>query len=274
VSVIPNGCDVYFDDFETNTLLYYSTATTGISYDASTTNPGTNSVNGSSTVALYQRNPGEQYDALKYDVNFLPTSVDYENGNDVLYMDIYTAAPVGSEVLWQFENKARVSSAYPSGRRAVFRAVTTVQNQWERLKFVLQSRPDLGTSPTSIDQFTFLFRANTYTSDTYYIDNLMRRDVLNCGLLTSVENSLEKNFIISPNPAHDQIDITMSAMPAGKRDIVVTDVLGSERIKHSYDLQASSLMESLDISALSPGVYIIYVKQEGATILSRKVIKQ
>lgn len=274
VNLIPNGCDVYFDDFESNTLMSYSTATSGVQYDASASNPGANSVNGSSTVALYKRNPSEQYDVLKYDVNFLPTSADYENGNNVLYMDVYTAAPVGSEVLWQFENKAKVSLAYPSGRRAVFRAVTTTTNQWERLKFVLQSRPDLGTAPTSIDQFTFLFRANTYTNDVYYIDNIMRRDVLNCGLTTSVEDAMEQNFIVSPNPAHGRLNLTMNAIPSGKIDVVITDVLGAERTRNTYNVNATSQVESIDINTLSPGLYIVYVRQEGATLLSRKVIVQ
>jgi len=274
VHVIPNGCDVSFDDFEANTLLSYSTSTSGVMYDAAAANPGTNSVNSSSTVALYKRNPSEQYDILQYDVNFLPTSVDYENGNNVLFMDVYTAAPINSEILWQFENRAKTSQTYPSGRRAVFRAVTTVQNQWERLKFVLQSRPDLGTSPTTIDQFTFLFRANTYTTDTYYIDNLMRRDVLNCGLVTSVEHAMEQNFIVSPNPAQDQLDITMHSMPAGKVDIVIMDILGLERMRSSYEVNGSSQVESINIQSLSPGLYVVYVRQEGATIVSRKVIVQ
>ncbi|MDF2454676.1 MAG: Glucan endo,3-beta-D-glucosidase [Cytophagaceae bacterium] len=274
VNIIPNGCDVYFNDFETNVLLSYSPTTTGIQYDASSGNPGVNSVNNSSTVALYKRNPGDQYDVLKYDVNFLPTSVDYENGNNALYMDVYTGAPVGTEILWQFENKAKAGLAYPSGRRAVFRGVTTVQNQWQRIKFSLQNRPDLGTSPTAIDQFTILFRPNSYTSDTYYIDNLMRRDVLNCGVLTSVENAMEQNFMVSPNPAHDRVDITMRAMPSGKTEIVIMDVLGSERMRRTYEVSAASQIESIDITSLSPGLYIVYVRQENATIASRKVIVQ
>jgi beta-glucanase (GH16 family) len=274
VHVIPNGCDVYFDDFETNTLLSYSTSSTGVQYNPTEPNPAANTINSSSNVALYKRNVSEQYDVLKYDVNFLPTSVDYENGNNVLYMDMYTAAPAGTVINWQFENKARVSQAYPVGRRAVFQGTTTVQNQWERIKFTLLNRPDLNTSPTTIDQFTILFRPNTNTSDTYYIDNLMRRDVLNCGLVTSVEHALEKNFIISPNPAHDRMDIAMNAMPTGKVDIVVTDVLGAERMKSSSQITSTSQIESVDISALSPGLYIVYVRQDGATLVSRKVIVQ
>ncbi len=274
VSVIPNGCDVVFDDFETNKLLTYSTATTGVMYNESATNPGANAINSSSTVALYRRNAGDQYDVLKYDVNFLPTSVDYENGNNVLYMDVYTAAPVGSEILWQFENKAKVSLAYPSGRRAVFRGVTTLQNQWQRIKFTLQSRPDLGTAPTAIDQFTFLFRPNTNTTDVYYIDNIMRRDALNCGLITSLENSLDQNFNISPNPAHDRLDITLRAMPAGKTDVILTDLLGIEQLKSSYTINQNVQVESIDISILPPGLYVLYVRQGDATLLSRKVIVQ
>jgi beta-glucanase (GH16 family) len=274
VGVIPNGCDVFFDDFESNRLMTYSTASTGINYSAPTPNTFMNAVNGSSQMASYTRNSFEQFDALKYDVNFLPTSVDYENGNNVLFMDLYTAAPVGSEVLWQFENKAKVSLMYPSGRRAVFRAYTTVQNQWERLKFTLINRPDLVTPATSIDQFAILFKPNTYTDDVYYIDRLMRRDKLNCGLTTSVEQALEQNFIVSPNPAHDRLDLTMRAMSSGKVEVVLLDVLGMERTRRAYEVASSSQLESIDISTLSPGLYVLYVKQGDATILSRKVIIQ
>ncbi|MDB5274426.1 MAG: Glucan endo,3-beta-D-glucosidase [Chitinophagaceae bacterium] len=274
VSVIPNGCDLYFDDFESNQLLSYSTATTGVAYNGSSSNPLANSVNSSSTVCLYQRNSYEQYDALKYDVNFLPTSTDYENGHDVLFMDMYTAAPVGTIINWQFENKAKASSAYPSGRRAIFQGKTTVQNQWERIKFTLLTRPDLGTDPTTIDQFTILFDPNTYTNDTYYIDNLMRRDVYNCGLVTSVQNAMEQNFIISPNPAQDQLNVSMQSLPSGQMDVSVMDVLGVEHIQQSYTITSSSQQETIDISQLKPGMYIVYAKQGDAMILSRKIIVQ
>ncbi len=102
----------------------------------------------------------------------------------------------------------------------------------------------------------------------------MRRDVFNCGVITSVENALEQNFIISPNPAHDRMDITMRSMPAGKIDIVITDVLGAERLRSSYEVNGSSQVESLNIQDLSPGLYVVYVRQEGATLVSRKVIVQ
>jgi hypothetical protein len=275
VNIIPSGCNVYFGDFQSENLLSYSPSTTGVQYNAAIANPAPNAVNNSSTVALYQRNPGEEYDVLIYDVNFLPTSLDYENGNNALYMDVYTSAPIGTEILWQFENKAKAGLPYPSGRRAIFRAYTTVQNQWERIKFSFGNVAHWQTNPTTIDQFTILFRPQTYTSEVYYIDNIMRRDVLNCGVITSNLNSaFEQNFVLSPNPAHDKLDLTMRGMPAGKTEVVITDLVGNERIKRFYDLTGSDMLESIDLAPLNPGLYVLYMRQDNATILSRKVIVQ
>ena len=274
VTVIPDGCDLYFDDFESNQLLSYSSTTSGVAYNATYGNPSPNTVNGSSTVCRYQRNGGVQYDILQYGVNFLPTSVDYENGNDVLFMDVYTSAPIGTLITWQFENKAKTALAYPSGRRAIFQGKTTVQNQWERIKFPFQSIPSYGTAPTEIDQFTILFDPNTYTSDVYFIDNLMRRDVANCGLVTAVESATEQNFVVSPNPAHDHILLSMQELSADRLDVMVTDVLGKEIIKTSYTVTSSSQQEFIDITTLQPGLYILYARQGDKTMLSRKIIVQ
>jgi hypothetical protein len=189
-------------------------------------------------------------------------------------MDVYTAAPIGTVINWQFENKAKASSPYPSGRRAIFTGVTTMQNQWERIKFSLATIPSYATAPTEIDQFTILFNPNTYTSDVYTIDNLMRRDVLNCGVVTGIENAMEQNFTVSPNPAHDRIDVSLKSIAAGQLDISITDILGTERIKKSYEVSSSTQQESIDISSLSPGLYILYLKQGDNMINSRKIIVQ
>ncbi|MBC7450094.1 MAG: T9SS type A sorting domain-containing protein, partial [Cytophagales bacterium] len=235
-------------------------------------NPGTNAINASSQVASYIRNAGTQYDLLYYSADIVSNSTEYENGKKILFMDVYTTAPVGTIINWQFENKARVAGAYPSGRRAVFVGKTTVQNQWERIKFLYNSTPDAATPVTSIDQFTFLVKPDSYTNHTYYFDNLMRRDAGNCGL-AGIKDASEHHVTISPNPAHDNITISLKSVSPEPLDIIITDLLGVQVAQHLILNDSADIQESVDVSALQPGVYILYTKQQN-TISSIKIIKQ
>ncbi|MBS7254231.1 family 16 glycosylhydrolase [Flavobacterium branchiicola] len=137
-------------------------------------NPGSNSVNASANVAKYVRNVTEQYDVLFF--NTQSTIEDaglLKNQTNKIMIDVYTSAPVGTVVSLNLENSATSLPAnFPTGRNSNYVAITTKQNQWETLTFYYNSSPDAGTSNLAINQMVLLFNSGSYTSDTYYFDNI------------------------------------------------------------------------------------------------------
>ncbi|MEN2413137.1 family 16 glycosylhydrolase [Flavobacterium mesophilum] len=137
-------------------------------------NPGSNSVNASANVAKYVRNVTEQYDVLFF--NTQSTIEDaglIKNQTNKVMIDVYTTAPIGTVVSMNLENSATSLPAnYPTGRNSNYVAITTKQNQWETLTFYYNSSPDLGTSNLAVNQMVLLFNSGSYTSDTYYFDNI------------------------------------------------------------------------------------------------------
>ncbi|SCY92276.1 Por secretion system C-terminal sorting domain-containing protein [Flavobacterium anhuiense] len=137
-------------------------------------NPGSNSVNSSANVARYVRNASEQYDVLFFNTQ---TSIEdaglFKNQTNKIMIDVYTTAPIGTVVSMNFENSATSLPAnYPTGRNSNYVAITTKQNQWETLTFYYNSSPDAGTSNLAVNQMVLLFNSGSYTSDTYYFDNI------------------------------------------------------------------------------------------------------
>lgn len=137
-------------------------------------NPGTNSVNSSANVARYARNVTEQYDVL-----FFNTQANIEdagllkNQTNKIMIDVYTSAPIGTIVSLNLENSlTSLPANFPTGRNSTYVAITTKQNQWETLTFYYNSSPDEGTSNLAINQLVLLFNSGSYTSDTYYFDNI------------------------------------------------------------------------------------------------------
>ncbi|OXA90444.1 family 16 glycosylhydrolase [Flavobacterium hercynium] len=137
-------------------------------------NPGSNSVNSSANVARYVRNVTEQYDVLFFNTqNTIEDAGLLKNQTKKIMIDVYTSAPVGTVVSLNLENSATSLPAnFPVGRNSNYVAITTKQNQWETLTFYYNSSPDEGTSNLAVNQMVLLFNSGSYTSDTYYFDNI------------------------------------------------------------------------------------------------------
>ncbi|WP_395050734.1 family 16 glycosylhydrolase [Flavobacterium sp.] len=145
-------------------------------------NPLVSGVNTSALSAKYIRNSLEQYDIIVYKTSGIKDASNYTSKTKKFYIDIYTAAPIGTQLILQLENSAvATASNYPSGRHSRYIGTTTVQNQWQRIAFELLDVPDATTSNTSVDKIILLFASNSFTGDTYYYDNLNSYDV-NAGI--------------------------------------------------------------------------------------------
>jgi beta-glucanase (GH16 family) len=134
-------------------------------------NPSASGVNTSALVGRYTRNSTQQYDVLVYNVTNITNANDYSTKAKKFYMDVYTSAPVGTEILLQLETSTATSSNYPTGRHSRYLGKIAVRNQWQRIAFDLLDKPD-GAASANISKLILLFASNTFTGDTYYYDNL------------------------------------------------------------------------------------------------------
>lgn len=136
-------------------------------------NPSPNTVNGSALSGEYVRDSQTQYDVLFYETSAISNADQYAGVSSAkkFYMDVYTNAPIGTEIILQLETSLATSTNYPEGRHSRYIGTITENGNWQRIAFSLLDRPDGGASPT-IAKMAILFNSNTLTGDTYYFDNL------------------------------------------------------------------------------------------------------
>ena len=159
----------------TSRITFEPTLTAG-TYSAGVANPAVAAPNTSATVARYVRNPNQQYDGLVFTTatpgGVITDAGKFKNQSNQLLIDVYTDAPVGTLISVNMQNRTASAGTYPAGRNSTYLAKTTVQNAWETLTLVYNSSPDAGSSNLTIDELVFLLNSNSYTGNTYYLDNL------------------------------------------------------------------------------------------------------
>lgn len=160
-----------FDEVGTATL----STTTGMLTEVA--NPGPDIINGSALSGQYARNSSEQYDVVVYNVSNISDASTYVQNQKKIFIDVYTSAPAGTEIILQLETPAAATSDFPGGRHSRYVATTTQINSWERLAFTFFDRPDVGASDSGVSNLVLLFASNTFTGDTYYFDNLDSYDL-------------------------------------------------------------------------------------------------
>ncbi|MDC6350926.1 family 16 glycosylhydrolase [Zeaxanthinibacter sp. PT1] len=158
-----------FENFDDTSSAIYASSTGTLTEVG---NPGPDAVNMSALSGKYDRNGGEQYDILVYNISSISNATSYTNKDKKFFMDVFTTAPAGTEVLIQLETSTATATNYPSGRHSRYVASITTNNRWERLEFTLLDRPDPSASETGIEHLILLFNSNSFTNDTYYFDNL------------------------------------------------------------------------------------------------------
>ncbi|TSE06004.1 family 16 glycosylhydrolase [Aquimarina algiphila] len=140
-------------------------------YTENVTNPGSNSINNSTNAAKYVRGSTETYDVVSFNTAAIENSGPFIRGEHIFFMDVYTAAPAGTEISLSLENQANSENDFPAGRNSQFSGVVKEQNTWHTIAFSYSSAPDAGTSNFSINEISILFDPGSNTSETYYFDN-------------------------------------------------------------------------------------------------------
>jgi beta-glucanase (GH16 family) len=158
------------ENFDTPSDRMSHTFSTGIFSDK-VNNPAASEFNSSPLVGKYIRQNTNRYDVMVCKVTDLELE-GFDQGTKQFFIDIYTKAPPGTEVLLQLEDKNISSGAnFPKGRHSRYHAFTTKQNEWQRLELILQDQPDSSVKSTDVNEFVFLFSPNSNNGDTFYFDN-------------------------------------------------------------------------------------------------------
>ena len=163
---------ILWDDFEQNRIGYYDFVHGGMTdrYE----NPDINSsVNNSPLCAQYVRNPGEMWDVLVIVANGAINDVsEYVDGTKSMSVDVFSPMP-GLPVQITLEDSSLAGPTnYPTGRHSVYLGLTTKTNEWETINFIFDNQPDPSMSSSGLTSVILLFNGGTFTSDTYYFDNL------------------------------------------------------------------------------------------------------
>ena len=162
-----------FDDPSTVTFVSSAGALTEVG------NPAANTVNSSAVSGKYVRDSQSQYDLIRYNVSDITDASLCAMKDKKFYMDVYSNAPVGTEIMLQLETADATASNFPVGRHSRYKASIKENNSWHRLKFNLLDEPDPAALDSAVETMCLLFNSNTFTSNTYYYDNLDSYDVDN-----------------------------------------------------------------------------------------------
>ncbi|MBP9746615.1 MAG: family 16 glycosylhydrolase [Saprospiraceae bacterium] len=231
-------------------------------------NPGTNSINASNLCGKYVRSATQQYDVLAYDIEDIKSAADFISSTSKFYLDLYTDAPIGTQVLLQLENKNQALPAnYPIGRHSRYMVTTTKQNEWERLAFHFLDKPGNTVSDFGVNQLILLFASNSFTGHTYYFDNFDIYTLSNTVGIQSID--IPKALKIFPNPIVDQLSLNWDSNET-LLSAQLYDTTGKQ-IRNVFP--RAKRLYTWTLADLSKGSYIIKLIFDDGSHFSSKIIK-
>tara|TARA_R100000935_G_C2832973_1_gene166285 strand:+ start:74 stop:2554 length:2481 start_codon:yes stop_codon:yes gene_type:complete len=209
-----------FENFDEPSKVTFVSSTGTLS---EVSNPATSAVNSSALSGKYVRDSQSQYDLIKYSVADITDASSYVIKDKKFYMDVYSNAPIGTEIILQLETADATASNFPVGRHSRYTTAIKENNSWHRLEFNLLDEPDPAALDTAVKIMYLLFNSNTFTSDTYYYDNLDSYNVDN----GTVSN--QNPTIIISNP------IDGESFPSGSTVSISADATDSDGIVNEVE---------------------------------------
>ena len=231
-------------------------------------NPDPDTLVGASQIGQYVRAGDSQFDVLVYNVSSITDAGEFVDGEKRFFIDVYTDAPVGTEILLQLETAAAVGDNFPSGRHSRYQAFTTVQNVWERLSIPFLDRPDGGASDASITKLILLFDPNANTGNTYNFDNLDVYAEAATGLFSPSRQ--EFPLTASPNPATDRLTLSADLDYSGPLSVDLITTTG--RLLRTLRFTGRSGQRellTLPVGDLPAGVYLARLRAGQRTGIAR-----
>lgn len=127
----------------------------------------------------------------------------------------------------------------------------------------------LNTPPCSMDA-PFWIRLKVTSSEGEQLSEVMRVKVLDCGNGNSKPGGPISGIVVTPNPAHDQVSITLNGFGADPIDLKLSDAKG--RTIHAFQ-QFGDQQTTLDLSNFPSGLYFVTAKSERG-IATQKILIQ
>jgi hypothetical protein len=245
--------------------------------DSMASNPGMNPVDSSWYCARYIRDT-TFYDNFQIHPNSKLRDIsNFESASmsaPKIMMKIYSTAPVGSQITLQLGSTS--IDAYPAGVRSEYIAYTSVKNAWQDLQFSFyQVTPGGTVTPTNIDKLVFLFRPETYSSDTLYFDNLKGPTLSPVGVPTIESMPGFKLYQNSPNPVKDNTHINFIINSPGEVSLKLYDMLGNPVSSLlEENLKAGSYSIPVVTDNIPNGIYFYVLKKEGSSKSMKMIISK
>lgn len=256
-----------FENFDDFTSLAFVRADGSLSEVA---NPDPNEINSSATVGQYDRNSGAQFDVLNYRLaSIVGDAADYVNDNRRFYMDVYTSAAVGTQIIIQLETANAASDNFPTGRHSRYFARVEQQNAWHRLVFDFLDRPDPNVSGSTISNMIVLFNPDSFSGDTYFFDNLdsyAAEGFLVTSLLEPEEGIQNTALDLEsyPNPFNGVFNLDVTLQKPGSVSANIYDSEGRiMNVVRFSNLESGEHKLPIDLSGNKAGLYLIRVQAEG-----------
>ncbi|MEL6842147.1 MAG: PKD domain-containing protein, partial [Bacteroidota bacterium] len=83
---------------------------------------------------------------------------------------------------------------------------------------------------------------------------------ISVGFATDLEEVLPLDWVISPNPAREEIRIEGFAEGAGFAELQITSLLGQQIWAYQWQQGAGAVQQSLALPTLAPGVYMLSIR--------------
>lgn len=211
-------------------------------------NPYSSGINTSATVAKIVRNGGQTWAGSKM---YLTNKLDFSSVA-TLSMKVYSPR-VGVTVLFKLEGDGGVNTELS--------VKTTVANQWETLKWDFTGKPS-NTYYALVFMFDFGTVGDGSANSTFLFDDVVLSDN-NVGL--PQRNAVTNNMVLYPIPAENNLYFSAKSRVSKAE---VYNVVG-KKVK-----QYNSVNESVDVSDLKSGVYVIRVTDENGKTFSTKFLKK
>ncbi len=243
------------------------TSNTG-TYTDNFTTPSPNAINKSALCGKYVRSSSTQYDFMAYDIAEISNAAEFTASEKRFYVDILTAAPIGTTILLQLENKSVARGTnYPLGRHSRYTAVTTKQNEWERLQFGFTDRPDATASGSSINQLILFFSPNTFTGATYHYDNF---EIYAKSVTSTADITKDYKIQVAPNPVTDMLNVTVDKDKTIE-NIEILDYVGRSML-FQKNINNSALQ--VPVQSLSSGIYYLNIYFKDAVKVTKSFVKK
>lgn len=118
------------------------------------------------------------------------------------------------------------------------------------------------TAPSGVD--SFYYEVRSYSNSTTYWDDLSFFK----NSTASIKNKAIEGFATYPNPVTNNT-FTITSNSSSKKDFAIFNVLGKKVLSSNF----SGVKSNVDVSAISAGIYILKVTEEGKTATKKLVIR-